>query len=371
MFNEKLKRDIMKQYSERLIASNRIVYCQMTLTHRCQYSCSHCYHKEIDGNYLDMPFDDAISIIEFLDKFSKAKGKTLRVDFTGGDPLLYPQLSDVIECCNRKRIIYGVKCNPDRLMMLTAQKLKKLLPGCTGISLSLDGPKVYNDAIRGNGSFDRVLSAARIINKAGVFLRINATISKANAMFLPALLQALSQSDVRVEAFTWARYWSLEEPQSVVSLYELPAIFDAYLSTLERLYENESFFLRSDSRNQPRINSLFKEHLWLPYLFQKGYVDGAFIMKARGIANSLNCSAMRDSFIADSIDRIYKCRKSSAWTADLQHLGDSVIGENCLGACARCLNRNICLGCSAMCQKVALDEDECPYFERALFISES
>lgn len=364
MFNARLKRDIARQYAERLMASRKIVYCQMTLTHRCQYLCSHCYHREIDSECLDMPIDDVIYAIESIAEFSRVSGKILRVDFTGGDPLLHPKLSDVIEHCRRKRIVYGLKCNPDQLMRLTPQELKMLIPECTGISLSLDGPKIFHDAIRGKGSFDRVLSAARVVNQSGVFLRINATVSKMNAGLLPALLQVLAQSDIKVGAFTWARYWSFEDPQSVISLSELPAIFDAYLSVLEDLYENESFFLDPREGGGPRINSFFKEHLWLPHLLQRGYIDNNFIEKARGEINGLNCSAMRDSFIVDSVDKVYKCRKSSRWVVDLRKPGVIGIDEDCLGSCGACVNRNICLGCPAMIQGHRSDKDGCPYYEK-------
>ena len=370
MVKEKLKDDIMRQYAERLAASNRIAYCQMTLTHRCQYSCSHCYHKEIDGAHLDMSAGDATRIIGWLNEYSSKTGKILRVDFTGGDPLLYPQIQDLISYCCKKGILYGLKCNPDRLMLLTPQELKMLLPGCTAISLSLDGPKIYHDAIRGNGSFDKVINAAKIINQANIYLRINATISKANMAFLPELLQTLAQSDICVSAFTWARYWSLEESESVISPNELPAVFDAYLSVLECLYENAAFFLDTGRGKQPRIKSYFKDHLWLPHLFRKGYIDKDFMARARQITNSLNCSAMGDSFIVDSADMIYKCRKSSTWTIDLRNLESARIDDNYLGACITCSNKNVCLGCPAMNQIYRSEEEGCPYYEKAPYTIE-
>lgn len=106
--DQALRRDIMEQFRYRIEAAHKIVYCQMHLTHRCQYSCDHCYHREIKGVDRDIPVDDAIDIIERLRIFAKKEGKLLRADFTGGDPVLYPELHTIAQyCCDKKNTLWA------------------------------------------------------------------------------------------------------------------------------------------------------------------------------------------------------------------------------------------------------------------------
>lgn len=262
-----------------------------------------------------------------------------------------------------KKIPYGLKCNPDFFISSSCEQIKRTIPQCSGISLSLDGPKSFHDYIRGEGTFAKVIYAARKINELDIFLRINATISRANQHMLPGLLRDLYNSGITVDAFTWARFWSAGDENLMIPLQDLPEMFDRYMSLLEELYRDPQFFLNERGMSKPRINSLFKEHLWFPHLHLRGYIDKDFFEGARDIPNCLNCSATKSTFVVDSRSQIYRCRKNNRWKVELPPSQLSPFDFNDCGTCSGCLNRNVCLGCPSIAKEFSMAKEQCPYFE--------
>ncbi len=121
------------------------------LNEYCNLRCEFCelwkFDKEIDVN----------KVYELLDDAKKINIKA--IVFTGGEPLLYPYVFDVIRYA--KKLGFGTNITTNGIFV--KQKINELLDsGIDSISISIDGLEETHDNIRGiKGSFTRAYESLR------------------------------------------------------------------------------------------------------------------------------------------------------------------------------------------------------------------
>lgn len=112
----------------------------LAITENCNSNCKHCrvikYHSEVD-------LDKARQIINKISKETKI------VNITGGEPLLYPQIFQLIRYIKEKTPLKAsLSTNGYLLDKKTATTLKKL--SLDGINISLDSIQAKkHDSFRG------------------------------------------------------------------------------------------------------------------------------------------------------------------------------------------------------------------------------
>lgn len=249
---------------------SKIFYCQIHVTKRCQNNCIHCYFKELKECDIDISISELNRLLDVIKKQALSLGLSARIDFTGGDPLLYPYLGEAIKHCDDLGIQYGFKCNPETLLNPSDFIINSLLRS-SGVSLSLDGLNKTHDYFRREGSFDCTINAIKIIKELGIHLRLNTTVSRYNISDLIPLLDFLIKERIVVDDYTWARYWSMENPNDIISSCDLKTIFCEMTQYMRNLFSLPSFYFRTpDNRVVPQIMFGFKEHQWYPFLVQEG-----------------------------------------------------------------------------------------------------
>lgn len=359
-------------YLKKLQAAKRVLYAQVHLTERCQYHCGHCYYAELGKKAIDMDFDAFRSRIKELTHLARSQGRFLRVDFTGGDPLLSPVLPDAVQECEANGVVCGLKCNPDILACGDAQSLATVLNGCSSVSLSLDGTKAFHDSLRHRkGSSDLVVKALRKANELGLKTRVNMTISRDNKDMIRDVFADLVKENVTVDAFTFARFWNGSFCDSMLSREDLVDCFDSCCSFYESYLSDPMSYGCYDGLRKPKVQLAFKEHLWLPYLESKGLVDKGLIGYARRIVDSLNCSALHQTVVIDPDNELFHCRKVSL--AKVNNLTPGNLGGERFRSyvdsqymCRSCVNEGICFGCPAVDEIVEKSDsgNPCPFYSR-------
>jgi hypothetical protein len=93
------------------------------------------------------------------------------VYFTGGEPFLHPEFSDILEDTLREApctvLTNGTLFTRTRLE--TLRRLSDATPYALEIRVSLDGvTAAAHDAFRGNGAFERTLDGLRLLEDAGM-----------------------------------------------------------------------------------------------------------------------------------------------------------------------------------------------------------
>jgi AdoMet-dependent heme synthase len=172
-------------------------YFQWHITDACNLRCSHCYQENYSPKS-DLALKElktiANSILSTLSKWNK-KGD---FSITGGEPLLRKDLIDFAEYLNNSTDV----CNIDFLTNGTLidktfiERIKKLHK-IKYIQISLDGatPTIH-DNIRGEGSFDKALSAIRNLIKNGFEVRIMYTLQKGNVSDVPAMFDLALKENI-------------------------------------------------------------------------------------------------------------------------------------------------------------------------------
>ncbi len=156
---------------------------------KCNLSCSHCYiNKEQHGDRT-LPID---TIRDWLGLFSPKANQTNLV-LLGGEPTLHPDLHLAVK---EARHLGFKSITIDTNGYLFHDILEKITPEEVDfLSFSLDGAtKSTNDMIRGEGSYDAVLSGIQRARQKGFACSMIYTVSDKNIHELtqmPALVKGL------------------------------------------------------------------------------------------------------------------------------------------------------------------------------------
>lgn len=161
----------------------------LKITNVCNLHCKTC------DNFINtekLTFEDVKNILD------AAKERDVRQLFiTGGEPLTHKNIYEIIVYARKLRFHVNMSCNAT---LVTEEIVKKLIDsGLNNISLSLDGSKEVNDAIRGNGVYDKVLNTLKLFRdkKSSRMVNVLFTISHDNYKTLPYVVKTVREFGVR------------------------------------------------------------------------------------------------------------------------------------------------------------------------------
>jgi radical SAM protein with 4Fe4S-binding SPASM domain len=161
-------------------------FLQWHLTERCNLRCQHCYQDERLAE--EMPPDavrhEIDGATEMLKAWERDYGISIApsIHFTGGEPLLYQELWTVIE--HARKAGYGVALMSNGCLVTAEDAGEAARLGVFDIQVSLEGPERFHDAIRGQGSFEKMAKGVDLLLKAGNRVSANVTLSRRNAALI-------------------------------------------------------------------------------------------------------------------------------------------------------------------------------------------
>ena len=154
----------------RSLVSGKPHHAQWLVTRKCNYKCVGCnVWKEQDQNEL------SAEEIKKGFKILKDLG-IIELVISGGDPLLRPDIGEIIECANK----YFVTTVYDNGSM--AAKKVDLLRKVDFVALSIDSlDEAKNDAIKAvPGAFKNAMNSVETLQKEGIKFAVTPTISQKN-----------------------------------------------------------------------------------------------------------------------------------------------------------------------------------------------
>lgn len=160
------------------LAGNIPVSVTIELTRRCPLACRHCYLPETRGRTRPGPELTTAQWKAVLRQLARAGG--LYLVFTGGEPLLRPDLPEL--CRAAKKLNFDVRIFSSGLGLTPALAAEFKAAGVSAFELSFYGTPAVHDAVTGQkGSFKRTLAAARLLRAAGVKVRMKVPLMDLNA----------------------------------------------------------------------------------------------------------------------------------------------------------------------------------------------
>ena len=146
------------------------------ITAKCNLQCRHCLSADMRKPIAaELNFEQCCAFIDELDRM-----EVFQINFGGGEPFLRKDLCDILDYAHSKGITTCVSTNGTML----DQNLVKRLGGMKllRMQVSLDGATAAtNDAIRGSGTYERILEGIALLSKQGFpHLSINTVVTRAN-----------------------------------------------------------------------------------------------------------------------------------------------------------------------------------------------
>jgi radical SAM protein len=193
------------------------------VTRACAYRCVHCRaNAQHQRDSRELTTEEARRLVERF----KAFGNPILV-FTGGDPMMRPDLFELIEYATAQ----GLRCSltPTATALPTAERLQRAqAAGIRRIALSLDAPTPeVHDAFRQvPGSWERTMATARAAQSIGLPAQINATVTRHNQHLLPDMVGFLKE----VGAVQWSLFFLVPtgraQAQQLISAQEHERLFN-------------------------------------------------------------------------------------------------------------------------------------------------
>jgi radical SAM protein with 4Fe4S-binding SPASM domain len=211
------------------------------ITNFCNFNCVWCYAKS-SPNGQHMSIERAKKLIHIL-----ANTGLKQITFSGGEPLLYPHLKEVIKFAKNRGLIVHINTNGYLLTKKLTKELKEL--GLTQVQINIDSlnPEMH-DRIRGkSGSFKRAVQALKNAQDVGLMCVSQTVLTKAN-------------EDEIIDIFKFARsigiqrcrVWDMTpEGHAKEKIDMRPTDF---IGTLKKIYE---FALETGAKNIESYDPLF------------------------------------------------------------------------------------------------------------------
>ncbi len=161
------------------------------VTRRCNLRCVHCYSASKDVHYPDeLTTREGRALIDDLADFGSPV-----VLFSGGEPLMRPDLLELAGYATSKGLRAVISTNGTRITPDVASDLKKI--GLSYVGVSLDGIGATHDRFRGaTGAFDMALRGIRNCREAGIKVGLRFTVSRRNADDIPEIFRLLEEEQI-------------------------------------------------------------------------------------------------------------------------------------------------------------------------------
>ncbi len=151
------------------------------LTGGCNFSCIHC------GNENGLPHLEFSHLEKLLEEFAAAGGRKLIL--TGGEPLLYPRLEDVLEIAEGNSHTTKLSTNSSLLGQFSF-----VFDYDLGFRVSLDGTREVHNSIRRNKrAYDHLITAMKKISEQQKQLIVRTTVMKQNEHSVGEMLWELDR----------------------------------------------------------------------------------------------------------------------------------------------------------------------------------
>lgn len=167
---------------------------QWHITNRCNKRCKHCYQE--DYKCEEMPIKELFNIVEqykeLLDEYNKKNSICCKghINITGGEPFIRDDIFELLDYLkfNRDKFTFGILTNGSFLTEEVVKRLKDYRPRI--VQVSLDGNKEMHDNIRGEGSYDEVIKAIKLLKKYDIKSLVSFTANNENYKCFPDVVKA-------------------------------------------------------------------------------------------------------------------------------------------------------------------------------------
>ena len=161
------------------------------VTRRCNLHCAHCYTDSFDRQYEgELTTEEAKAVIDDLAAFGAPV-----ILFSGGEPLLRPDLPELVERAQSRGIRSVISTNGTLLIHAVARELKDL--GVSYVGVSIDGPQPVHDRFRGMaGAYHEAIQGIRNCQAVGLRVGLRVTLTQFSYANLRDIFDIVEVEDI-------------------------------------------------------------------------------------------------------------------------------------------------------------------------------
>lgn len=161
------------------------------VTNHCQWRCQHCFLVQAARIGVgELAFQQVLAILD-----EAMARKVFMVIIAGGEPLLHPQIFDIIKAVKARNMQPLVGITGTGLTEDLAARLSD--SGIRIVQISLDSHQAAtHDSLRGKGSFQDALNGVAILRRHGIEVNASVCLHKGNHLELAAILRFLQSLQV-------------------------------------------------------------------------------------------------------------------------------------------------------------------------------
>lgn len=202
---------------------------QFGITSKCNLRCHHCYDDTED--HVHMPFDQCTVILDKFFAFCNKWNRFPRLWITGGEPTIHPHFWDILDYVQEKAdqsCFVTILSNGTTITDMFVKKVKAYSMRID-VQISVDGATAEtHDRIRGEGTFEKAVTALRLMAPADIITHMHFVVHKDNyedGFLMTDLAKKLGVNVLTVTRLVpWGRgkelYEKMLTPEQVQRLYK-------------------------------------------------------------------------------------------------------------------------------------------------------
>ncbi|MCH8209229.1 MAG: radical SAM protein, partial [Nitrospinae bacterium] len=309
------------------------------LTKRCNLNCAHCY---LDADFRGGLRSDELTTEEcfrVVDQIAEVNPNAFLI-LTGGEPLLRPDIYDIIKYAAEKKFMVVLGTNGTLINRENAKKIKAA--GAHGVGISIDSMEPANhDKFRGvDKAWERSMEAFNILNEVGVDFIIQMSVSDMNYKEIPEVV-AFSE---KIGAIAFNLYFLVCTGRGQGNTDISNEAYEEALKTLYRLQMQYKGRLMINSKCAPQYKRVVYENdpdSVYTRTYSGGCPAGTHYSRISPEGNLTPCP-----FIAESVGNLKTSTFKDLWENAplMKQLRDR---KNLEGKCGTCEFSSMCSGCRA------------------------
>jgi selenobiotic family peptide radical SAM maturase len=182
---------------------------QWHITQQCDLSCRHCYDR---SHRQAVSLDQGLAVLDDFFDFCRSQFVYGQVTFTGGNPVLHPDFLKLYQGAAERGFLTAILGNP-----ISQEKLESIIAIVKPVfyQVSLEGLREYNDYIRGQGYFERVMQFLPLLQKSAIYAMVMLTLTRENSAQVLELADLLKD---KVDQFNFNRLAMVGEGARLASV---------------------------------------------------------------------------------------------------------------------------------------------------------
>jgi len=272
----------------------------------CNLRCGYCYGQYFERQDRDFTTEELLSLIDELGVMG-----TRSITLGGGEPLLRNDIGLIVDRIKRRGIECGFNTNGTLIPRRIAE-LKK----ADMICVSLDGPREMNDANRGAGSFDKIMTGVDAALAEGIKVHTTTVLTRHNCGAIDWIVGMAKEKGIQAE-FNFLFHQSEEKDDS-----------DSFMAENEVLRRAAERIADLKSQGAP---ILFSEKVYRYISRWPDFRKRVIIGKSPDF-DHISCYAGRFMMFIDADGKVYPCVQliDTFNALDFRKVGIKDAWANCL-----------------------------------------